>query len=793
LASSVLAAKKPAKMASAPKIAPGRPEIFSLEPRGIQRGVNANIKLTGTNLIGLTELRLQNPNLHGKLLEQPKPSTNEVWIRITADTNLARGGYELSVRNTNQESSKIKIYVDDLPQVYEISSDGSRGQEAKIGQGQKAPPPHVGDYVPPFSFWGTLSSPGKPDEIEIEARAGESLVLDVSAKSIGSKANAILTLFDEKGALLGSDNSGDGGDPLLNFQVPKTGRYRIQISDKTDSGSKDHFYRLSVGSFPVVIGCFPLGIPANKESDVQLIGFNLGSNSMAHLKGGAVGEMEVPISKEVLRSRGTLKVLVSDQPELVEAEPNNTPAQAMAVPVPCTVNGRIWREEASSGGPASDMDVFRFHAQAGRSLVIETDAARRGSPVDTKIEVLDGAGKPVERLLLQAVRDSQITFKKIDSNNADDVRVENWQEMELNQLIYLQGEVCKILRLPQGPDSGFQFYSAGGKRLDYFNTSPIAHALDEPAYVVEPHPPGTKPLPNGLPVFNLYYVNDDDGYRKLGADSYLLFDPPKEGDYLVRISDSRGFSGERFAYRLTIREAKPDFNVKLENANPTVNAGSGKEFSVVADRRDGFDGDITVTITNIPGGISVSTPMVIQAGHLDAKGTVNVGDIAHSTESNSPVIKVTATALIEDRSVTKEVNSLGKIKVLDKPKLFVALEPYNESQTNFPAHDVAGPPFEITIAPGQTIPAWLKVKRNGHEDLITFTVDNLPHGVIVDNIGLNGVLIPKGQDSRQIFLTAAKWVPDTDRLCFAKANQEDIQTSLPVLLHVRRPALHAGQ
>jgi hypothetical protein len=35
-------------------------------------------------------------------------------------------------------------------------------------------------------------------------------------------------------------------------------------------------------------------------------------------------------------------------------------------------------------------------------------------------------------------------------------------------------------------------------------------------------------------------------------------------------------------------------------------------------------------------------------------------------------------------------------------------------------------------------------------------VENLPHGVIVDNIGLNGVPIPKGENDHQVFLTAAK-------------------------------------
>ena len=68
-------------------------------------------------------------------------------------------------------------------------------------------------------------------------------------------------------------------------------------------------------------------------------------------------------------------------------------------------------------------------------------------------------------------------------------------------------------------------------------------------------------------------------------------------------------------------------------------------------------------------------------------------------------------------------------------------------------------PAEIVVAPGTTVTAMLKVERNGHDDLITFSVDNLPHGVIVDNIGLNGVLMPKGESERQIFITADAWVP----------------------------------
>jgi hypothetical protein len=59
--------------------------------------------------------------------------------------------------------------------------------------------------------------------------------------------------------------------------------------------------------------------------------------------------------------------------------------------------------------------------------------------------------------------------------------------------------------------------------------------------------------------------------------------------------------------------------------------------------------------------------------------------------------------------------------------------------------------------------------------------------VIVADIGLNGVLIPKGESEREIFLTAAKWVPETDRLCYAVEQQVGRQTSRPVLLRVRNP------
>ena len=178
---------------------------------------------------------------------------------------------------------------------------------------------------------------------------------------------------------------------------------------------------------------------------------------------------------------------------------------------------------------------------------------------------------------------------------------------------------------------------------------------------------------------------------------------------------------------------------------------------------------------------------MIQSGHLEAKGTINAdANAAQPNETNAAMTKISATANLSGYTVTKDVNDLGKIKLGEKPKLFVALEPYDENQTNFVERAVTDKPLEITIAPGQSLPVWLKIKRNGFDDRVSFGVENLPHGVIVDNIGLNGVLIPKEQSQRRIFLTAAKWVSDVDRLAFAQAKEGENPTSLPLLIHVRK-------
>jgi hypothetical protein len=219
-----------------------------------------------------------------------------------------------------------------------------------------------------------------------------------------------------------------------------------------------------------------------------------------------------------------------------------------------------------------------------------------------------------------------------------------------------------------------------------------------------------------------------------------------------------------------VREAKPDFNVTLVPDATAVPPGSGAGFTVRADRVDNFDEDIRVDISGLPPGFTASTPIVIQAGHVEARGTLRASaEAPQTTDANAAAPKLTATATVNGKALTKDVNGFGKITLGGKPPVVVSLD------------------GELTIAPGQTISAWLSCARDTHKERVTFDVQNLPHGVIVADIGLNGVLIPKDETRRQIFLTCAPWVPEQERLVFARAREAGAPTSGPVLLRVRKP------
>lgn len=448
---------------------------------------------------------------------------------------------------------------------------------------------------------------------------------------------------------------------------------------------------------------------------------------------------------------------------------------------------------------ARQVDLFHWVAQAGEVWAIDVDpvaltgevspthpslpAGGAASPLDPLITILDEAGEPVLRTRLQAIRESYFTFRGKDSQQSDDFRLFGQQDMRLDQYLYASGEVTRLWMHPRGPDSGFDVYPGQSKRWTYFGTSHVTHALGEPAYIVQPLAAGQPRLDNGLPVFDVVYRNDDDPSRRAGQGSRLVFHAPATGFYSIAIQDARLQGGSDYHYQLRLRAAEPDFQASVTAVGQGLWVGAGREFTVAVERFDEFDGPVEFSVTGLPPGVHVSLPLTIEAGQRSAQGTIWMSEDVAWPEQVEP--QLTASAQVLGQTVTHSAGSLGVLKKAETTGLLPSI--IVSSADNAPSSTTTS--AVIRLRPGETVAARVKVQRpEGMNGEISFgnalAARNPAHGVYVDNIGLNGLLLLAGMDERDFFLTAEPKTALGKRPFFLKAEVDGGVTTLPIWVEI---------
>jgi WD40 repeat protein len=462
--------------------------------------------------------------------------------------------------------------------------------------------------------------------------------------------------------------------------------------------------------------------------------------------------------------------------EVSEAPEKRTATTAQRIPNVSRVSGSISVEDSQH--PSSG-DWYAFESKAGDTTMIAIETNGTDSLLDSFVDILDAEGNPILRTRLQAVRESYFTFRGKDSTIADDFRLHRWEDMELNEYLYAGGEVVRLWLYPRGPDSGFKVYPGEKSRYTYFDTTATTHALNEPAWIVRELQPGQEPIPNGLPVFPIYYCNDDESTRKSGKDSKITFTAPADGEYLVRVRDNRGLGGEKYKYRLTLQPPNPRFKIQAEPKEIALRSGVGSEFTIAVDRRDGLDEKIELIAENVPDGITITNPLDIEAGQIQAAGTLFVSKEKFDSLPMEFELKLTPKS---SRGLTSDSVTL-KVKRQDKTAM----------QFKVIAKDAAldaAPLTEIVVRAGTTSSAMMVIERGDLKGDISFGKEdsgrNLPHGVYVDNIGLSGLLIPNGQSSREVFITAAPWVSPQTRQFHIKAAVDGKPTTQPIVVKIVR-------
>lgn len=102
------------------------------------------------------------------------------------------------------------------------------------------------------------------------------------------------------------------------------------------------------------------------------------------------------------------------------------------------------------------------------------------------------------------------------------------------------------------------------------------------------------------------FLYTDVGTLTHHADSYLVARLPEDGDYYVQVSDAQSQGGSAHAYRLRIGPRQPDFELCVTPSSVNLRGGFAASLQVFALRKDGFEGDIELSLKDAPQGLALA-------------------------------------------------------------------------------------------------------------------------------------------------------------------------------------------
>lgn len=211
------------------------PHVSSHYPLGGRRGSKVRLELQGSNLpAGRVEAAF--PEQAGE----------------TAVVPVAVG---------KGKTQPIVLEVDDLPEYLE-----PEGNQESV----KVQVPAV--------FNGRIAKPGETDWWTFDAGKGEVFEMDLRAGRLGSPLLGVLRILDEGGKELArAEAAGKALDPVLRFQAPAAGTYRLAVADRFRTrGGPSHAYRLRVDrpappDFRLVAAVDALTVPLKGQGKLKLL------------------------------------------------------------------------------------------------------------------------------------------------------------------------------------------------------------------------------------------------------------------------------------------------------------------------------------------------------------------------------------------------------------------------------------------------------------------------------------------------------------------------------------------
>ncbi len=337
------------------------PKIEFLFPPGAQRGTEVEVQFGGEYMPDACRLT----SAGQALTLTPTSVANRYRFSVAADA--AAGPQEIRLSSVQGASSPFPFLVGELPEV--VHGDRREPLELKL----------------PVTANGRLDSASHIDEYAVTLAAGTQVVCAAATRAIRSPLDPMIRLLDAEGKTVAVSFPHRTADALLVFRASKAGRYTIQVFDFQMAGGAKYAYRLTVTDGPWLGYAFPAGLARDTETAVTVYGWNLpsplGNSLVMQAAPQPPGRYELKLPGCVNR----LRLPVGENPELLEAEPNNVAEQAVSLPFPATANGRL--------SEPGDVDFFAFTAKKGERFALDVAASEMQFPVDPVLAVVAENGK----------------------------------------------------------------------------------------------------------------------------------------------------------------------------------------------------------------------------------------------------------------------------------------------------------------------------------------------------------------------------------------------------------------
>lgn len=393
------------------------PHVSYIFPAGGQRGTEVSFKVGGHYLHEGCPFEMTGPGVsasariertetvwfEGPLIPQPASQRKEDYpkdylgsVRIAGDSPLGIRRWRV---NTSQGvTSRMKFVVGDLPELVEEEIDGD---------------PIPTSVQLPVTINGRIFPREDVDVWTFEAKAGERISCEVNAARIGSPLDSRLEIRSPDGKVLTENVDALGIDSFAQFVAPKAGVYECRIHDIEFGGLQHYVYRLTIRKGPYLESVYPLGGQRGDTVAVQLAGSGLPATP-ATVAVPKDADRQFNLSLPDVASNH-VKLVTSDLPEHLETEPNDAAdavtAEAVSVTSGMVFNGRIDKP--------GDIDLFHFSAEAGKTLLLEVQSSRLGTPLDSILSVLSSDGKQLKTNddLAGGIPDSRLVWKVPDGES----------------------------------------------------------------------------------------------------------------------------------------------------------------------------------------------------------------------------------------------------------------------------------------------------------------------------------------------------------------------------------------